>query len=305
MSPSTKKSCHPGRRIRVIPADREKIKEQGEFFGRSFLQEIPFYDKGMIVYSVKKPDFTLEYRFNKTKAAQLKDLLRFDNSKDFSLGRRASRLWYSLIVLAAEQGQGISGTVSISDIARLWNCKKSGRLYDDIKQSFISLASFNPRYTNNKNGAEYTEWGYTFFEAWRIKGEGDQATFSFSLNKMALGVTTEWLNDGKLSIKSLKSGYVSIPITQLQNNRLDPRYENFLERLRLVRPGQIIKVKFYTVLDEWIKTGSDFLKHRKKCYDLVVKYCQQAQKDGELLSFKTQVLTNTNWRENWMLIIEK
>ena len=73
----------------------------------------------MIVYSIIKPDFTIEYRFDKEDAERLRALLKQDSRKGFSVGSRGRRLWYALMVLAKEQGTGTGGTVSIRDIARV------------------------------------------------------------------------------------------------------------------------------------------------------------------------------------------
>ncbi|MDR1482535.1 MAG: hypothetical protein LBI74_07915 [Synergistaceae bacterium] len=249
---------------------------------------------------------TLDYRFDKQKSRRLKKILKLNQEAlSFSLGRRASRLWYSLIVMAAEQGFGTNGTFRVSDLVRLWECKKSGRLYSDIKQTFLSLASFNPHYDNNKSGANRVEWGYSFFDAWLIEGEGDDAIFSFELNKVALGITTEWLDDKKLSFKTLKGGYLSIPVSELKGKRLDPKYENFIERLRLLPPGKI-KVLYYTILDDWIKIGDDMIReHRMRCHDLVIDYLQKAKTSKEITGFSSLVRGFKNWRETWAVEIMK
>ena len=280
------------------------MKHDGEFFGRPFIQQNATEKEGHIVYTIKKKDFTLDYRFNKDTSEELKKVLKLDTGRNiFSLGRRSARLWYSMIVLAAEQGRGNSGKFKISDIVRLWECERSGRLYEDIKQTFMSLASFNPHYSNNLTGAKRVEWGHSFFDAWVIRGIGDSAVFEFELNKAALGITHEWLNND-LSLSSLKSGYLAFEVSELKRERKDPKYENFIERLRLLKPG-VCKIKFITILEDWIKVRDDFLRKRGACHDLVIKYLEDARGEGELKDFKIRFDTLSKWKENWTVTIRK
>jgi hypothetical protein len=293
------------RTINKIPIDRDRVRRNSEFFGRDFLQESPAVKDGKIVYTLKKANFTLDYRFDKKKSEQLKEILRLNKEGDvFSLGRRALRLWYSLIVLAAEQGQGASGTFHIKDIVRLWESKRSGRLYADIKQTFLSLATFNPYYHNNKQGENRIEWGHSFFDAWLIKGTGDNAVFEFELNKVALGITARWLENRKLSFKEIGRGYLTLEVKELKKPRPDAKYENFIERLRLLKPGQV-NVKFVTVMNDWIKIGDDMLRQRKKCYDLALKYLTQARREEEIKGFALKVAVMKNWLEKWRVQITK
>jgi hypothetical protein len=293
------------RKINKIPIDRDRVRRNSEFFGRDFLQESPFIKGGKIVYTLKKTNFTLDYRFDKMKSEQLKEILRLDKEGNvFSLGRRALRLWYSLIVLAAEQGQGTSGTFHIRDIVRLWESKRSGRLYSDIKQTFLSLATFNPYYHNNKQGEDRIEWGHSFFDAWLIKGTGDNAVFEFELNKVALGITAKWLNKRELSFEEIGRGYLTLEVKELKKPRPDAKYENFIECLRLLKPGQV-NVKFETVMSNWIKIGDDMLRQRKKCHDLVLKYLSQARAEEEIQGFILKVTVVKNWLKEWRVQITK
>jgi hypothetical protein len=281
------------------------VKSHGEFWGRPFLRETPQVESEFITYTVKKPKFTLEYRFEKAKVAQLKKILNLEKkSQDFSLGRRASRLWYTMIVLTAEHGKGTSGSFTVGDIVKIWGSQDSGRLYEDIRQTFMSLAAFNPIFSNYQADKKRQVWGYSFLKGYLIKGDGDSAVFSFTLNEIALGITTEWLNNKKLNEASLKSGYLMLPVAKLREKRGDLGYENFRERVRLLKPG-IVRVKFYTILDEWIKVGDDMLKHRGECYHLVMKYCQRAKESGEIKSYKQEVITIKGWREQWQMQIHK
>jgi hypothetical protein len=304
----TQLSIKPEKRSRInqIPIDRNSIKRNSEFFGRQFLQESPTDTDGEIIYTIIRDNVTLDYRFDKKKSRQLKKILKIDKrAAKFSLGRRASRLWYSLILMAAKQGSGTIGTFRVRDIVKLWECRKSGRLYSDIKQTFLSLASFNPHYINHRTGDDRIEWGYSFFDAWLIEGDGDDAFFSFELNKVALGITTEWLNDKKLSFKTLRGGYLSIPVSELKGKRLDPKYENFIERIRLLKPGKV-KVLYYTILDDWIKIRKDMiLEHKKRCHDLVFDYLEKAKAAKEISDFRSIVYKPKNWRENWFVEIAK
>jgi hypothetical protein len=293
------------RKISKIPIDRDRVRRNSEFFGRDFLQETPVIKDGEIVYTLKKADFILDYRFDKKKSEQLREILRLDKGGSaFSLGRRALRLWYALIVLAAEQGQGTSGTFHIKDIVRIWETERSGRLYNDIKQTFLSLATFSPHYYNGKEGEERIEWGHSFFDAWLIRGAGEKAVFEFELNKIALGITAKWLENRKLSFAEIKGGYMTLRVEELKNPRSDPKYENFVERLRLLKPGQVC-VKFETVLKDWIKTGDGMLRQRKKCHDLVYRYLSQGRKEGEIKEFAMQVGVLKGWLSAWRVKIIK
>jgi hypothetical protein len=293
------------RNIKRIPIDRQRVRDDGEFFGRSFTQHSPARNQGEIVFSVKIKDVTLDYRFDENKSKELKQILKLDPEKNaFALGRRAVRLWYSLILLAAKQGKGTTGTFRIVDIAQIWECERSGKFYNDIKQTFLSLASFSPHYYNNKTGEDRIEWGHSFLDAWLIRGEGNSAVFSFELNKVALGITADWLENKSLSFSSLKRGYLSLKVEELKKERSDPKYENFLERVRLLKPGSV-EVKFETVLTDWIKTGNDMLRRRLDCHNMVQKYLKTAQDEGELKTFQLQNITLSKWRENWRVSITK
>ena len=296
------------RSIKSIPIDRKRVKADGEFFGRAFNHLLPVEEGGHIVYSIKNKDFTLDYRFDKKKSEKLKEALKLNavDGHNFSLGRRAARLWYSMVFLAAEQGQGRGnrGSFSINDIVKLWDCKRSGRLYADIQQTFLSLATFNPHYSNNQVGANRVEWGHSFFNTWCIGGEGDTAVFNFELNQAALGITHEWLNNG-LSYDSLRGGYTSIKLKDLKQTQPDSKYANFLERVRLLKPGRPCTLKFITILTDWIKVREDFLRKRSACHSLVYSYLEKAQKEGEIKNFKTYLPGLTQWREEWKVEITK
>jgi hypothetical protein len=293
------------RNIKRIPIDRQRVRNDGEFFGRPFTQHAPTRNQGEIVFSIKIKDVTLDYRFDENKAKELKQILKLDPEKNaFALGRRAVRLWYSLILLAAEQGRGTIGTFRISAIARIWECERSGKFYNDIKQTFLSLASFSPHYYNNKVGEDRVEWGHSFLDAWQIRGEGNGAVFSFELNRVALGITADWLENKSLSFSNLKRGYLSLKVAELKKERSDPKYENFLERVRLLKPGSV-EVKFETILNDWIKTGNDMLRRRLDCHNMVQRYLQSAKDESEIKAFELQNITLAKWRENWRVHITK
>jgi hypothetical protein len=306
MSEASLSPALPRRRnISKIPIDRDRVKRNSEFFGRAFSQERPVLKDGEITYTIIKETFTLDYRFNKSKSDRLKKNLRLENKGNvFSLGRRAARLWYSMIYLAAVQGGGHTGTFRLKDIAELWHCGRSGRLYTDIKQTFLSLATFTPHYRNNKTGSGLVEWGYSFFDAWLIKGEGDGAVFSFEMNKTALGITSRWLKESNLSMSELKGGYLAIKVSELREDRGSPKYENFVERVRLLKPGGV-KVGFEKVLLDWIKVGDDLLRQRKKCHALVSKFLAQARSEGEIKDFRLEVRGLKDWLKAWTVRITK
>jgi hypothetical protein len=292
--------------IKIIPLDRQRVKDDGEFFGRTFLQKKPIEKNGHIVYQVKVGDVTLDYRFDKKKVNELKKILFHGVELEenlFSLGRRAALMWYSLVYLVAVQGGVTKGIFRIADIVEIWKSKPSGKLYNDIKQTFLSLAAFNPYYNNGQSGKDRIEWGHSFFDAWVIKGEGDSAIFEYELNRIALGITTDWLENG-LSLSTLKGGYFPFHIQELEKLRADDKYENLVERIRLLPPG-VMTVKCSTLLRDWMKLREDMLRRHKKCHDLIYKYLQKACDNKEIASFRYHVHGGKNWLEKETILIEK
>lgn len=285
----------------IIPLDRERVKAHGELWGRALDSYDSATTHDIISYTFETTDFAYDFGFNKIKAHELREALKLDAQKDFTVGRRLAHLWYTLMIIADEQGEGTSGSFTVGDIVKEWGREKSGKLHAHIKQSFMTLASLRFKQTNNKKGKARREWGYNFIDSWAIESDNK---FSFKLNDAALGITSIYLKSKNLTPEILKRGYLPLPFANLTEKDLDPKYENFAERLSLLKPGKI-EVKFKTILKDWIKTTDDVMKHRKKSYDLVMKYCQQAKKRGEIKDFQQTVLGTKNWREDWKIIFTK
>ena len=295
------------RRVGAIPYDRKKFLEHSEIFGQPFLHLIPTDKDGFITYSVKNSGHTLNYRFSKEKADALKSLLKVGkNESPFTLGLRGDRLWMSMIYFAAKHYTGTtSGQFTMKELLEVWGCEKSGQLYDDIKRTYLSLVSFVPAYHNNKEGDEAEVWGEPFVLKFSVKGRGENMVFSYTINPDAMGITAKWIaQKSGLEKEKLKEGYISIPISELKESA-DPRYKNFIKRVRLLMPGTVITVKFNTILAEWIMLGKDNLRRRELCHGLVLSFFRKAKEDGEIKSYKPIIVGLKNWKENWKVQILK
>jgi len=129
-----------------IPMDREVVKYMGEFFGRSIVNKVPEEDEKFLTYSIQQDDKTkLEYEFNKETINRIKTQLSIeDEDTQLNVGRLSGKMWMSLIVLAYEQGQKdyeIRGKFTYRDIINLWGSQDSKQLYQDVRNTFISLSS--------------------------------------------------------------------------------------------------------------------------------------------------------------------
>ena len=292
------------RRTKNIILDRDVTKDLGEFFGTSIVNTTPTDDDKSLVFHVNRGETKLHYRFDKKTINGIKNDLSLDNQPlQISLGRRTARLWWTLIVLAYEQGSGTVGNFSYDDILRLWGAKRSGKLYEDIKDMFLSLASATlTMHRKDKNGKPDI-LVYHLINSARIKGdENGGTTFSFELNEDALGITAHWLRYGQLSASQQAKGYLSVPTAELKQKGKNLRYINFCERLVLF-PGGVVKAQ--TILEEWLKLPPSRLKHKKDCEQLLINILTQAKEEGKMVSFITNFPAGKNWLESWSVKIVK
>ena len=122
-----------------------------------------------------------------------------------TLGKRESRLWFSMIYFAKKQGDGLEGSFTASELIRLWgeDPDKKGRLWEDIRKTFLSIVSVVYHFTNQKSKDERIDWGFRFTSGYQIEGKGKETRYFYTLSTAALGFTEKWLK-GELSVRERK-----------------------------------------------------------------------------------------------------
>jgi len=292
-----------------IPMDREMVKFMGEFFGRSIINTVPEEDGRFLTYLIQHDEKTrLEYEFNKETISKIKSQLSIkDEDTHLNVGRLASKMWMSLIVLAYEQGQDnydIKGKFTYKDIVNLWKIDEGSKQYSDIRNVFISLSS--ARFVRKiQEGDETKVIFHNLINSGEInekKSELEATEFKFVLNNDALGLTADWIRWGKLSKSKQSEGYLSLPVSDLQENTKNINYINFKERLRLYKGGEI---SGWTILNDWIKLSGDKLKRRGYCYDVLDQCLSKAKFENEISDYKTVLPLEKGWEKTWKVTISK
>ena len=292
-----------------IPVDKEKYPQYQEAFNRRIT---PSFTKGeskdeegkkLITYTTKIKGGELTYRFYEGIIS--KELGQDATKKLPSLGRRASRLWLSMIYFTKKQGEGLKGNFTASELMRLWggDPDKKGRLWGDIRQTFFNIVAVMPSYTNKRSGDERIDWGFAFTSSYLIKGEGKEARYHFTMTPEALGLTEKWLK-GELTTEDIKNkgGYLAYPLSYLQGG-LDETEQNFRDYLLKFKGGYTVKA--FTILNDWLKLRRDLLRRRSYCHQLLYHYLKNAKQRGEITSYKFEVKGLADWRNKWKVTIYK
>lgn len=297
--------------IPYIPTDKEKYPQYQETFGRRIT---PAFTRGetkdeegkkLITYTTKTKGGELTYRFYEGIIS--KELGRDATKKLPTLGRRASRLWFSMIYFAKRQGEGLKGDFTASELMRLWgidpNTAGRGRGREDIRETFLNVVAVMPYFTNQRSGDERTDWGFAFTSSYLIKGEGKEARYNYTMTPEALGLTEKWLK-GELTAEEIKNkgGYLAYPLTYLQGG-LDETEQNFRDYLLKFKGGYTVKA--YTILNDWLKLRRDLLRRRTYCHQLLYSYLENAKKRGEISSYRFEVKGLADWRNKWRVTIYK
>jgi hypothetical protein len=292
-----------------IPMDREVVKYLGEFFGRSIAHAVPREDEKFLTFSIQQDEKTkLQYQFNKDTISKIKTQLSIkDDDTQLSVGRLASKMWVTLIVLAYEQGQKdfeIKGQFTYRDILKLWGANEGSKLYSDIRNIFISLSS--ARFVQKIQEGDKTKTKFhTLINSGEINeklNEEEATEFKFVLNNDALGLTADWIRWGRLSKSRQNEGYLSLPVSDLEENTKNVAYLNFRERLRLYKGGEL---SGWTVLTDWIKLDKDKLRRRGYCHDLLDKCLAQAKAENELAEYKAVLPQEKGWEDKWRVTVSK
>jgi len=223
-----------------------------------------------------------------------------------SLGRRASRLWLSMILFAKKQGKNLEGNFTASELMKLWNIeptKRGGNYWSEIRETFFNIVAVSPSFTNKRSGDERTDWGFSFASSYLIKGEGREARYHYTMTPEALGLTEKWLR-GELTIEEIKNtgGYLAYPLTYLQGN-LDEAEQSFREYLLQYKGGYAIKL--FTIANDWLKLRSDLLRRPTYCHEIIIKYLNNAKDRGEISSYTIEVKGFNDWRNRWKVTIYK
>jgi len=296
--------------ISYVPLDKKNYDNYIETFGRritdSYERDRTTDEEGraIITYTTKAGGGELKYSFDE-------DLLVSELGKDATkklptLGRRASNLWYSMIYFAKEQGDGVEGNFTASELMRLWGIddpSKGGRAFKDIRETFFNIVAVMPSYTNKRSGDERLDWGFSFTSSYLIKGEGREARYYYTMTPEALGLTEKWLK-GELSKEDISNigGYLQYPLSYLQSG-LEETEQNFRDYLVKFKGGYTVKA--YTILKDWLKLRNDLLRRRKYCHELLYRYLENAKGRGEISNYKFEVKTLKDWRKKWKVTIYK
>jgi len=296
--------------ISYIPLDKQKYPQYQETFGKRIT---PAFTRGetqdeegkaIITYTTKTKGGELTYRFYEDIIS--KELGQDATKKLPSLGRRASRLWFSMIYFTKRQGEGLGGNFTASELMRLWEVdpdKRGGNFWGDIRETFFNIVAVSPSYTNKRSGDERIDWGFAFTSSYLIKGEGKEARYHYTMTPEALGLTEKWLK-GELTAEEIKNkgGYLAYPLAYLQGG-LDETEQNFRDYLLKFKGGYTVKV--YTILNDWLKLRKDLLRRRNYCHQLLYHYLENAKTRGEISSYKWEVKVLTDWRNKWKITIYK
>jgi hypothetical protein len=212
-----------------------------------------------------------------------------------------------MIYFAKKGREGLKGSFTASEILSLWgdpDKRKSGGGFEDIRKTFYSLVGVNPIWTNNRSGKDRREWGVPFTNKFWIEGDGRETRYHYELNPEALGVTEMWLKSDNMTVEIIKNkgGYLPYPVAFLKDN-IPETEQNFRDRLLHYVGGY--ELLAYTVLHDWCKLGSDKLRRRKYCYDLLRTYLDNAKTRGEITSYDFKVLSLKDWQRSWKLMIYK
>ena len=296
-----------------VPMDREVIQYLGEFFGRSIIQTVPEEDDKTFTYSIQKDEnVQLDYVFSKDGINKIKKALGRENEDtQLNVGRLAGKMWMSLIVLAYEQRQNnyeIRGAFQYKDIARLWQAQESGKLFDDIRNLFISMSSakFVQR---TQIGNETKVKFYSLINSGEIaqkRSEEEATTFSFALNNEALGLTADWIRYGQINKSVQREGYLSLPVSDLSEEVKDVNYINFRERLRLYKGQAGGYVSGEKIIRDWMKiTNPNKLRRRGYCQTAIQNCLDRAVREKELASYEMDCPLTKDWLKSWKVHLTK
>lgn len=297
--------------IGYIPVDKDKYPQYQETFNRritpSFAKGIGKDEEGkkLITYSTPVKGGELTFRLYEDIIS--KELGQDASKKLPTLGRRASKLWFSMIYFTKRQGEGLKGNFTATELMNLWgidpNTAGRGRGREDIRQTFFNIVAVMPSYTNQRSGEERTDWGFAFTSSYLIKGEGKEARYHYTLTPEALGLTEKWLK-GELTAEEIKSkgGYLAYPLSYLQGG-LDETEQNFRDYLLKFKGGYTVKA--FTILNDWLKLRRDLLRRRSYCHELLYTYLENAKKRGEITSYDFAVKGLSDWRNKWKVTIYK
>lgn len=296
--------------IPYIPVDKGMYPQYQQAFNRRITPSFKRSEtkdeegKSIITWTTKAGSGELALSFYEDIIS--KELGKEATTKLPALGRRASRVWFSMIYFAKRQGQGLEGNFTTSELMKLWEInpdKRGGNFWEDIRETFFNIVAVSPSYTNKRKGDERVDWGFTFTTSYLIKGEGKEARYHYTMTPEALGLTELWLK-GELTAEEIKNrgGYLAYPLTYLQGG-LDETEQNFRDYLLKFTGGYTVKA--YTILNDWLKLRKDLLRRRTYCYNLLQGYLENSKQRGEISSYKFVVGGLADWRNKWKVTIYK
>lgn len=301
-----KSSTKNKRQLDHIPVDRTRALANRLVFGKSLSGVPSTEDEDFIRYQVNQGDDSIQYQFDKGKLTSLLNQLKKQFDGKVSLGDIGRSMFYSMLLFSAQDGTGLEGECTLSQIRHQLGLEKGGKQNDQIKKAAYSLASLFIVKTKVKNVENQDIDVYPYFSYFKIRVRQDETVFSYRFNEMALGANASWLQSKDLSRKGFTHGYLTVPVSELKVIRSDRKYDAFRERLRNLKGDVFIDVFLSTILQEWLFLSNDRLRRKTYCLDLVNGFFIRAKQEGLIRECKVRVNAELkSWRDQYKYVIMK
>jgi hypothetical protein len=206
------------------------------------------------------------------------------------LGRRGLEMLIGMIALARSRGSlhGQFRAKTMAQFLRL-NPPESGRLYSDIRRTFLCLASVELRLASGSC--------YRFLDSWRLDGR----TYHFTLSRETLGITALWI-EGRLRKEDIGSGYIYYPLAFLQASICET--EKGFRDYMLMLPMRT-ELRIVTLARRGCGFSVDDLKRRLELRLRIYAYLENAVSRGDLEFWKADGVHLRTWRKTWKVTLIK
>lgn len=299
-----KKSAKKPKELTTIPVDREVIKLLLSIYSNSLVGTKTIDNGVKIEYTGERGGKLMQWHFDKGMASKIKEEFKKKDFSSFSLGSRAINTIVSMLYFSAIDQTGLEGEFTIHRLMKLWGegktKKRGGRYYDQIQNTLMSLGSLTFCSVNKTDKGENEIAFRPLFSELIIKGDGQKQTISYAFNPRALGANSHWLESDKFDDRSVfLGGYIALPTKELEETGVDPNYQKFRERIRLIKPTpEPLRFYAHAILKGWLMVSTNTLKRRQVCRDLIMKMCKMAMSRQLIADFKFQYAVNdANWLE--------
>lgn len=299
-------SASKKRDIKNIPLDRERALTNRIVFGKSLVGISPIEDSGFINYTVNQGDNTIQYQFDKTKLTGLLDQLKRKFDGKVSLGDLGLSMFYAMFLFNAQDGTGLEGECTLSQIRRQLDIQKGGKQNAQIKKVAYSLASLSVVRMKGKSEDNRDIEYYPYFNYFKIKIRGEETIFAYKFNEDALGANAPWLKSNDLDRSVFTKGYLTMPVAELKVSKADRKYDAFRERIRNLKADPLNKVRLSTILEDWLFFSRDMLRRKSACLEKVNGFFLRAKGEGELREVKIiKDSEQKSWRDQILYVIFK